>query len=118
MSETEQNKEIKKQKKQTIKNLYLKIFIPIFLAIIVFLISNILYAILFPNYIYYIRNQTKISEMHENLLDERLKRIELLNNKIDNIDNDYLENDSINYDKYIELRKLLVNERDLLWTIK
>ena len=114
MSETEQ----KKKKKLSIKNLYIKIFIPAFLGIIVLLISSILYAFLFPNHIYFIKNQSELSKMHEVILDEKLKRIESINNKINNIDNDYLTNTNINHDKYIELRTLLVNERDLLWNIK
>ncbi len=118
MSGTEQKKEFKKNKRISIKNLYIKIFIPVFLIILTFLISSILYAFLFPSHIYFIKNQSEISKMHEELLNEKVRRIELLNNKIDSIDNDYLENETINYDKYIQLRNALENERNSLWKIK
>ena len=116
MSETK--KTSKNKVKLTIKTFYLCIFLPIILIVTLLFTSGIIYAYFFPNYIYFIKNQDKLEKIDKELSETKIKRIEKLNDKIDKLDKNYFENENIDYDKYMQFRNTLENERNSLWVIK
>ena len=116
MSETK--KTSKNKVKFTIKTFYLSILLPVIIIGTLLFTSGIIYAYFYPNYIYFIKNQDKLEKIDQELSETRIKRINSLNNEIDKLDKTYFETENMNYDKYIQLRITLENERNSLWEIK
>ena len=108
--------------RKPIKYLYFKILFPIILFVLIVLSSAFLTFYLYPDYILYIRNTKELSDYHKTenqaLLLEKQKRIHYLNNEIDKIDERLCLLENLEYDKQLELRNILVNERNKLWDIK
>ena len=108
--------------RKPIKYLYYKILFPIILVVLIVLSSVFLTFYLYPDYIFYIRNTKELSDYHKTenqaLLLEKQKRIHYLNDEIDKIDGNLSLPENMEYDKQLELRNILVNERNELWNIK
>lgn len=111
-----------KKNRKPIRNLYFKIIFPIILFVIIVLSSVFLTFYLYPDYIFYISNTKELSDYHkiekQSLLLEKEKRIHYLNEEINKIDESLFLTEKINHEKQIELRNILVKERNELWNIK
>ena len=111
-----------KRNRKPIKYLYFKILFPVILFVLIVLSSVFMTFYLYPDYIFYIKNTKELSDYHKTekqaLLLEKEKRIHYLNDEIDKIDDNLCLPENIEYDKQLELRNILVKERNELWDIK
>ena len=111
-----------KRNRKPIKYLYFKILFPLILFVLIVLLSVFLTFSLYPDYISYMKNSKELTEYHkiENqaLLLEKEKRIHYLNEEIDKIDERLCLQENMDHDKQLELRNILVKERNELWDIK
>lgn len=119
---SEESKPTNKKSRKPIKYFYIKVFIPISLGFIFILVSFISYAYLYPKHIYYMQHYDKLTSLNNKeyqiLTSEKLNRIQILNAKIDNIDDLLVQDELKNKDQLLELRAILINERNEIWAWK